>query len=662
MANPQVLQVIPGDWGPTALGAISRDGRRIVVGRTDGKVEQFDPTTGQRLTEPAVTSPGGSPVNVAISEDGSFFVSADLAGMITFWDLPGSASRSQRLLPGAQRKTSQPLAPSRSATEAFAAIDGGTTVVAVPAQADQPLRPLMSGLAQPDQQLAVSPDGTKLAIGTTDMIVTIVELSSGATLNRIATGLGGATIGSLTWSPDGTRLAQGNGGTRGALGAVFDVATSQRLGPPITDASTPIGDFIADGTLHATGSSNGFLQFRNPNTGAAVQSATPTFVGIGRNVLSAPDGRTLYVLGSGGLAVIALDGRGKLADPLPFPLVTRGTGGMFAADLRTGKVDVLDDQLRSHASLLAPDFRTDALLSSSLDLSPDGSKFAAGSSNGIVSVLDVASGAVQVSFTVPFSEPDSRYFRTYGPTARNWVGFVRWSPDGTLLAVGRWDRVYVFDAATGALRREIAAGWKDQLNSLSFSPDRRMLAVGSFDGTGMVVEVGSGAAVGDPFGKGQFAASSLAWTPDGHGVLVVDNLAKTIKIVDLATRQLLAPTIANFVSNLGGPWFDRTGKRLLAFGTDGLIGTFDVAAGEEIGDGFGPFVLSLAFPNAAGGTLVANVSTNPIVSTLWHSEPADWDTRAFIAAGRNLTAAEWTKFVPNGGVYRKTCEQWPLAS
>lgn len=358
--------------------------------------------------------------------------------------------------------------------------------------------------------------------------------------------------------------------------------------------------------------------------------------------------------------MIALDGTAKLADPLPFPVVAHGTGGDFAVDLRSGRIDLLDEKFHPRTTLFAPDFRTDQLLSPSLDLSPDGARFAAGSSNGTVSILDVATSAVVASFTVPFKEPVSRFFATYGPSARTWVGYVRWSPDGKLLAVGRWDRVYLFDAATGALRREIAAGWADYLTSLAFSPDGTMLAVGSFDGTGMVVSVDTGAVVGAPFGQGQFAAGSLAWTPDGQGVAVVDNLAKTVKILDLQTRQPRAPTITNFVSNLAGPWFDATGRHLSAFGTDGLVRTFDVATGEEIGDGFGPGTLSFAYPARVGGTLVNTLTTIPTTMTLWHSDPSDWVSRACVAAGRNLTSAEWARYLPNGGGHRKTCEQWPL--
>lgn len=202
---------------------------------------------------------------MAVAADSSAFVGADLAGLLTFFDLPAGTPRSQRLLPGAQRVTAQPIAM-HGTSEAFVAIDGGRTVAVAPAQASQPLRTLATGLAEPVQQLSLNPSGTQLAIGTTDMVITIVDTTSGLVANRFATGLTGATIGSLRWSPDGKQLAQGNGGTVGQLGAIFDAASGQRLSPVFTDSSSPFGEFVAKGAMYATGSSNGFIQLRNPST------------------------------------------------------------------------------------------------------------------------------------------------------------------------------------------------------------------------------------------------------------------------------------------------------------------------------------------------------------------------------------------------------------
>jgi len=38
-------------------------------------------------------------------------------------------------------------------------------------------------------------------------------------------------------------------------------------------------------------------------------------------------------------------------------------------------------------------------------------------------------------------------------------------------------------------------------------------------------------------------------------------------------------------------------------------------------------------------------------------QPAAWEAKARMPAGRNLTKAEWDQFL--GGNYRPTCPQWP---
>ena len=72
---------------------------------------------------------------------------------------------------------------------------------------------------------------------------------------------------------------------------------------------------------------------------------------------------------------------------------------------------------------------------------------------------------------------------------------------------------------------------------MEFSPDGRQLLVGSFDGTGKVVDVDTGEVVGEPLGVGNFSAAELGWTADGSGIIVIDNGVKEIRILDARTRQ-----------------------------------------------------------------------------------------------------------------------------
>jgi hypothetical protein len=45
---------------------------------------------------------------------------------------------------------------------------------------------------------------------------------------------------------------------------------------------------------------------------------------------------------------------------------------------------------------------------------------------------------------------------------------------------------------------------------------------------------------------------------------------------------------------------------------------------------------------------------------VWDIRPERWRQRAWEIVGRNLSAADWARYLPNSGSHRKTCEQWPL--
>ena len=96
-----------------------------------------------------------------------------------------------------------------------------------------------------------------------------------------------------------------------------------------------------------------------------------------------------------------------------------------------------------------------------VDYSPDGTRVAAASADGFVSVFDAATGHV--------------VFRTGAPRVTAFHS-LDWSADGRFLAAGAADkRVYVFDAANGRLR-DVLAGHADVVTTVAWSPDGRRLA------------------------------------------------------------------------------------------------------------------------------------------------------------------------------------------
>jgi WD40 repeat protein len=100
-----------------------------------------------------------------------------------------------------------------------------------------------------------------------------------------------------------------------------------------------------------------------------------------------------------------------------------------------------------------------------LAFDPRGRWLASGSADNTARVWELATGKCLHSFK----------FRT-------WVQGLRFSPDGSLLAVAAGASISLFDTATGAVVAKLASHKKKTM-SVAFSPSGRTLVSGSFDGT-----------------------------------------------------------------------------------------------------------------------------------------------------------------------------------
>jgi hypothetical protein len=89
------------------------------------------------------------------------------------------------------------------------------------------------------------------------------------------------------------------------------------------------------------------------------------------------------------------------------------------------------------------------------------------------------------------------------------------------------------------------------------------------------------------------------------------------------------------------------------------IALFDAATMRPIGRPFpvGTWWFTPQFlPD--GRVLAGNGVSNAL--THWHVDPVAWQDSACRAAGRNLTVAEWSEYLPDEP-YRPSCPQWPAA-
>jgi len=95
-------------------------------------------------------------------------------------------------------------------------------------------------------------------------------------------------------------------------------------------------------------------------------------------------------------------------------------------------------------------------------------------------------------------------------------GFVAFSPDGVLLALGLFEQgISLLDATSGELVSTFERQEENRTKRMAFSPDGTLLAVGVIDGTVRLVDVSSGRIVKTLAYRGETDIHDLAFSPDG---------------------------------------------------------------------------------------------------------------------------------------------------
>jgi WD40 repeat protein len=280
------------------------------------------------------------------------------------------------------------------------------------------------------------------------------------------------------------------------------------------------------------------------------------------------------------------------------------------------------------------------------------------------------------------------------------VGFVRFVGEDDEAEGG----VLVYDVASGT-ETAMLVGPEGAAESVTFSPDGRLLAAAFSDGPILVWRVGAldgppefelegtASASGAVAFSGDSALLAAA-TPDGEAVVVWDMVTGVPRITVPGNQVAEATAVA---LNADGS--------ILAWGDDTrLIGLWDVAADEPIGEnltGHREEITDLQFADLDDdGTDDLLVSTSRDATTrLWHVgaqrlvaeipghsndvsavdispdgslmvtsgydkalwvgelHPETWVTAACALAGRNMSFAEWD-VLPNDEAYVRHCEQF----
>ena len=155
---------------------------------------------------------------------------------------------------------------------------------------------------------------------------------------------------------------------------------------------------------------------------------------------------------------------------------------------------------------------------------------------------------------------------------------VSFSPDGRVLASGSWDQtVRLWDVGAGALLKTLT-GHTNRVSSVSFSPDGRMLASRSVDNEVCLWDVRTGALRQMLTGHTNYV-NSISFSPDGR-MLASGDGDGTVRLWDVGTGAFLK-TLTGDRGSVWGVSFSPDG-RMLASGSGGTIRLWDVGAGEHL--------------------------------------------------------------------------------
>ena len=475
---------------------------------------------------------------------------------------------------------------------------------------------------------ANSADGTTLAIGGEDGHVRLLDLASG----RVQTLSGGheAPVMDEAFSPDGRRLA-----TSAEDGSV--IVWGLRKGRA-TETLAGLG--TADASLGLQGNGDGVP-----------------------NLAFSPDGRTLYTESFDSTAIIwDVAGDRRLGrtfttglvripeDVWPPAFAVSPDGRTLAVARLDGRVDLIDAETLRRTRTFEALHRTPAL---AIEYSPDGRRLAVAGGRGLVGLFDAGSGQRVGSLLSapsrrgPCADPRStRLFEQGTPcfdamvqalafsqtgllAAAGVGGEVRiweqgsdeligppldlppfvlgaaFSPDGSQLAVafgtfakGGSNGVDVRDARSGERLARLPS--ENEVRSVAFSPDGRLLAGGQVDGTTLLWETDGWEQMGS-LDLRAGATLGVAFSPDGHTVATSHDDGAVV-LWDVDSRQPIGS-----LSGPAGHWvtarFTLDGRRLFA--------VYD------------------------NGTAIR-----------WEVDPDVWRQHACTVAGGGLTSEEWEEVVP----------------
>ncbi len=555
-------------WVPTVV--YTPDGKTILTGSRDGRIEMWDAQNGQSLGLLATFPEGVG--KLLFSNDGKKLVAAGYFGRVGIWDF-ASRRLAVELPPSIQNGAWLAISPNgkrlavRFNTYPLRPIDEWDTdtgqllaTYALPPQLGKPL----------DGPALYSIDGKLLCLTQRDRHWELLDVATRRSIARLDP-QSDNPLALVPFGPAGNLLSHDGQRlylpTRDFLTRVWDIRSGKLLHVFTghqDNVETPAISY--DDKLLATGSDDKTLRLWDTQTGkllATVRNESQTF-----SPAFSPDNKFLAAVCMRAFRVKVWDVAQLLATRSVYTglddVVLAPDGKTFLADEPARDRTVLCDLLSGQ-----PIFTYSAIASrgsgdNAASFSPDGKLFTLrrDSDPSVVEVLETASGKSLAILNGHHLVLDTAF-----------------SPDGKTLATTGYEQITrLWDTATWREHASLV-GHTDRVWCVSFSPDGSKLATSGYDDTIRVWDAASGKEL-------MTLRSHRAWvkavkfSPDGK-LLASASWDYTIKLWDVATGRELR-TLTGHANSVYCLAFSPDGQRLASGGDDRTVRVWDVKTGEQL--------------------------------------------------------------------------------